>query len=117
LAVLATERVRSKEHGDLSTGAMVMEAVVAAVRQVAPRCDTVIAKGGITSAATAVDGMNAVTARVRGQLEPGVSLWDLRLEDGRTLPYAVIPGNVGHEGTIRDTAERLGVELAYKNRQ
>jgi DNA-binding FadR family transcriptional regulator/uncharacterized protein YgbK (DUF1537 family) len=110
LAILATERIRRPEHGDLAAGARVMAAVTAAVAGVADRCDAVISKGGITSAQVATDGLSALSARVRGQLEPGVSLWDLSLTDGRRLPYAVIPGNVGHDDTLLDVAAKFGVE-------
>jgi DNA-binding FadR family transcriptional regulator/uncharacterized protein YgbK (DUF1537 family) len=112
LAILATERVRKSDHGDLATGAKVMDAIIALVRKVSPYCDGVISKGGLTSAQVATDGLQASSAWVRGQLEPGVSLWELGLPDGRTIPYAVIPGNVGHDNTIADVAERFGVSLA-----
>ncbi len=103
-AILATERVRHARHGDLETGAQVMAAITTTVAQVAARCDAVIAKGGITSAQVATDGLGATRARVMGQLEAGISLWDLPLPDGRTIPYAVIPGNVGNEQTLVNIA-------------
>lgn len=106
-AILATERVRSPEHGDLETGARVMDALTATVARVADECAAVIVKGGISSAQVAVDGLCAVRAQVRGQMEAGVSLWDLTLPEGRQLPYAVIPGNVGHEMTIVDVARKF----------
>ncbi|MDF2958677.1 MAG: hypothetical protein K0S39_412 [Paenibacillus sp.] len=110
-AILATERVLKPGHGDLATGAKVMEAIVSMVRAAAPYCDGVISKGGITSAQVATDGLQATSAWVRGQLEPGVSLWDIGLPDGRTLPYTVIPGNVGHNNTMADVAKWFGVTL------
>lgn len=102
IAVLSTERIRSSEHGGLETGAKVMEALVCVVSKLRPRLSAVIAKGGITSAQTATDGLSSSRARVRGQLADGVSLWDLELENGKTLPYVVIPGNIGNEQTIAD---------------
>jgi uncharacterized protein YgbK (DUF1537 family) len=111
-ALLVTERVRLAEHGDLETGAKVMDALVAVVRNVSGYCDAVISKGGITSAQVATDGLGADAAFVCGQLEPGVSLWEIRLPDGRTIPYAVIPGNVGHDLTMADVAMKLGVKSA-----
>lgn len=111
-AILASERVRRDEHEDLAAGAKVMGALTAAVAGIAGWCDAVISKGGVTSAEVATDGLSAVSARVRGQLEPGVSLWNLSLTDGRRMPYAVIPGNVGHDGTLADVAARFGVRLA-----
>ena len=108
-AILSTERMRRVEHDDLMAGAEVMAALTATVAGVGSWCDAVISKGGITSAQVAVDGLSAVSARVQGQLEPGVSLWDLNLTDGRRIPYAVIPGNVGHDGTLVDVAAKFGV--------
>ena len=106
-AILATERVRQARHSDLEAGAKIMAALTAIIERVAEYCDAVIAKGGITSAQVAIDGLSATRAYVRGQLEPGVSLWDLTLPDGRTLPYAVIPGNVGTERTLVNIATQF----------
>jgi uncharacterized protein YgbK (DUF1537 family) len=50
-----------------------------------------VAKGGITSAVTARNGLGARSARVIGPILPGVVLW--RLPDG--TDYLVVPGNVG----------------------
>lgn len=106
-AILATERLRQARHNDLSIGARVMSALTAIVTRVAQSCDAVIAKGGITSAQVATEGLAATRAYVQGQLEPGVSLWNLTLSTGRTLPYAVIPGNIGHEQTLVHIARRF----------
>ncbi len=103
-AILATERVRQADHGDLTIGAKMMAAVTATVARVANDCDAVIAKGGITSAQVATDGLGAMQARVQGQLQTGVALWDLVASDGRHIPYAVVPGNVGNEQTLVDVA-------------
>lgn len=106
-AILATERLRQARHNDLSIGAEVMSALTAIVTRVAQSCDAVIAKGGITSAQVATAGLAATRAYVQGQLEPGVSLWNLALPAGRTLPYAVIPGNIGHEQTLVHVAKQF----------
>jgi GntR family transcriptional repressor for pyruvate dehydrogenase complex len=103
-AILATERIRQENHNDLAIGARVMEAVTATVARVANDCDAVIAKGGITSAQVATDGLGAIQARVQGQLQAGVALWDLPVSDGRSIPYAVVPGNVGGKQTLVDVA-------------
>ena len=108
-AILATERIRLPEHGDLETGARVMDALTAMVTHVADECSALIVKGGISSAQVALEGLSASWAHVRGQLEPGVSLWDLTLADGRVLPYTVIPGNVGHDMTIVNIARQFQI--------
>jgi uncharacterized protein YgbK (DUF1537 family) len=89
-----------------------MEAVIRVVQQVSRYCDAVIAKGGITSAQVAIDGLNAQSAYVCGQLEPGVSLWEICLSEERRIPYAVVPGNVGHDLTMVEVALKLGVRAA-----
>jgi uncharacterized protein YgbK (DUF1537 family) len=76
-AILATERIRQANHGDLSIGALVMAALTATIAKVATDCDAIVAKGGITSAQVATDGLGAINARVQGQLQAGVALWDV----------------------------------------
>lgn len=107
-AILATERLRLPEHGDLATGAKIMSALTATVARVAGECKALIVKGGISSAQVATDGLSSTHAWVRGQLAAGISLWDLTLVDGRQLPYAVIPGNVGNDTTLVEIARLFG---------
>lgn len=107
LAALSTERVRTAEHDTLDHGERVMTALTTAVRALAGDVAVVLAKGGITSAEVARTGLGADTARVRGQLLPGVSLWDLATPAG-PVPYAVVPGNVGDESTVVEVLRRLG---------
>jgi uncharacterized protein YgbK (DUF1537 family) len=74
--------------------------VAAGLATIARQVDaaTVIAKGGITAATTARDGLGAATARVIGPVQPGVSFW--KLPEGRAL--LVVPGNVGDVNLLRD---------------
>jgi uncharacterized protein YgbK (DUF1537 family) len=99
IGVVATERTRRSEHGTLSHGEAIMATVTEVVRRVSDQAGTVIAKGGITSAAVAAAGFGAREAWVRGQLLPGVSLWDLATSAG-PMPYVVVPGNVGTDDTL-----------------
>jgi uncharacterized protein YgbK (DUF1537 family) len=89
VAVVVTDRTRDPAHVAASS----QQRIATALAQVASAvsADVVIAKGGITSAVTALEGMGAHAARVLGPLKPGVSLW--RLADGRD--FVVVPGNVG----------------------
>jgi uncharacterized protein YgbK (DUF1537 family) len=68
----------------------------------------VISKGGITSAEVARAALGARSARVRGQVVPGVSVWDLQ---GRTRRHTlvVVPGNVGEADTLTTVLGELGV--------
>jgi uncharacterized protein YgbK (DUF1537 family) len=68
-------------------------------RALVPRAGAIISKGGITSADLVTDALGASSALVTGQLETGISLWDVAA-DGRRMPVAVVPGNVGDPGTL-----------------
>ncbi|WP_127584655.1 four-carbon acid sugar kinase family protein [Paenibacillus koleovorans] len=107
VAVLATERIRQEGDQSLETGKLVMSALTDVVRRVAREADAIVSKGGITSAQIATDGLGARTAFVLGQLEAGVSLWELDVPGRGAFPYAVIPGNVGDEGTLLRIVERF----------
>jgi uncharacterized protein YgbK (DUF1537 family) len=96
LAVVMTERERDPGLIDPAS----QRRIAAALAEVARRVDAsvVVAKGGITSAVTARDGLGARSARVIGPIVPGVVLW--RLPDG--TDYLVVPGNVGGPDLLVD---------------
>jgi uncharacterized protein YgbK (DUF1537 family) len=89
------------EEENLSVGQRVSAALVEIVGrlEIAPRF--FIAKGGITSSDLATTALGVKSARVLGQVCPGVSVWRL---GGETrfpgLPYVVFPGNVGSAETL-----------------
>ena len=102
LAAVATERER--DPALVSPGAQ--QRVARALAQVAARvpAGVVIAKGGITAAVTARDGLGARAARVAGPVLPGVALW--RLFPSR-LAYVVVPGNVGGPELLADVVRAV----------
>lgn len=100
LAVVATERVRSPEHKTLDHGARVMRALTSTAHGLLPEVGVVIAKGGVTSADIARVGLGARSATVLGQVLPGVPVWELECEGGRTVLYVIVPGNVGGPDTL-----------------
>ncbi|MEZ0164956.1 four-carbon acid sugar kinase family protein [Kineococcus sp. LSe6-4] len=109
LAVVATERVRSGEHGTLDHGERVMTALVTAVRLLVPDADAVVSKGGITAAEVARTGIGADTAHVEGQVAAGISVWRMRAPDGRRdVLQVVVPGNVGGPDAVADAVAALG---------
>ena len=112
LAVLATERSRRTEHATLRDAALVMTALVAVTRTLVPHCDALVAKGGITSADLARHAVGASSARVRGQLTSGVSLWSLGRRGSQLLDYVVVPGNIGAVRTLSTVVEALGYPAA-----
>lgn len=106
-AVLATDR--APRHGTVAAAPeLLMERLVATVRRLAPDVDLVVAKGGITSARLATDALEAGGARVRGQILPGVPVWELRTPRGER-PYVVVPGNVGGDDALLDILGRIGL--------
>ncbi|MFK4762691.1 four-carbon acid sugar kinase family protein [Microbacterium sp. ZW T5_45] len=107
LAVVTTERHRHAEHNTLRHGELVMQALTVAVRALVPEVDAVIAKGGITSAELARTGVGASRAVVRGQVIPGVSVWDLESTEGDPKLYVVVPGNVGDAAALTDVLAAL----------
>lgn len=108
LAVIATERTRFAEHNTLGHGRSVMQALTTAVRAVSARVDVVIAKGGITSADVARMGIGARSARVLGQVQVGVSVWEMTAFDGHSVLYVVVPGNVGGPSLLTDLLAAVG---------
>jgi uncharacterized protein YgbK (DUF1537 family) len=108
LAVVATERVRSGEHGTLAHGEKVMTALVTAVRRLVPDADAVVSKGGITAAEVARVGIGAATALVEGQVAAGISVWRMAGPDGDDVLQVVVPGNVGGPDAVADAVAALG---------
>jgi uncharacterized protein YgbK (DUF1537 family) len=107
-ALLATDRVPGHDRIPAAP-ALLMDTLVATVRHLAPEVDLVVAKGGITSARLATDALAATSARVRGQILPGVPVWDLRTPLGRPA-YVVVPGNVGADDTLRRILAQVAVD-------
>lgn len=99
LAIIASGRARRSADNTLDHGAKVMTALTTAVEALAEHAGVVVAKGGITSAEVAATGLGADQATVRGQILPGVSVWDLSTRNG-ACTYVVVPGNVGRPDTL-----------------
>ena len=108
LAVVSSERVRRPEHDTLEHGEHVMRALMTVVADVRRLTGTVISKGGITGADVAREGIGADRAAVRGQVLPGVSVWDLRSADGDVIVQVVVPGNVGEDDTLVKALRSVG---------
>jgi len=75
--------------------------------RLAEKPSVVVAKGGVTSAVTARNGLHASSATVLGPLRPGIALWSLQTPGSATLPYVVFPGNVGERETLADLVCQL----------
>jgi uncharacterized protein YgbK (DUF1537 family) len=105
VVIVATPRARS-DDGSLDSGAAMMERLTDVVGKLRDAVDAVIGKGGITSAAVAIS-LGAEVARVEGQVGTGIALWSLSLGHGRSMPYVVIPGNVGGPNAVADVLDRF----------
>lgn len=82
--------------------------LVELVRRLAVRPRYLIAKGGITSSDLAVKGLGVRRALVRGQILPGVPVWQTGTETRFPgLTYVVFPGNVGGEGALREVVLKM----------
>lgn len=114
VAVLATPRRRAADMQDLASGAKVMQSLCRAVAGLEGHFEGALAKGGATSGEVAL-ALGAGTARVEGQLAPGVPLWMLRVADSMTMPYGVVPGNVGDSGTLLRVVRRFAQRVRGSN--
>ncbi|RCK70435.1 hypothetical protein DT076_07275 [Desertihabitans brevis] len=107
-AAVASERVRRAEHDTLAHGRSVMEVLVSVVQRLRDEVDVVVTKGGITGADVAGSGLGATSARVLGQVLPGVSVWQLTTPTGREVVQVVVPGNVGDDDTLDAALRAVG---------
>jgi uncharacterized protein YgbK (DUF1537 family) len=100
-AIVATPRERDPALVDADSQRRIALALAEVARRVP--ADVVVAKGGITSAVTALYGLGARTARVVGPVATGVARW--QLPDGPA--YCVVPGNVGGPSLLADVVAAI----------
>ena len=80
--------------------------IVSVCRTVRTVPDFIIAKGGITSLTVARDALGAGIAFVKGQVAPGVPIWEMPQESRFPgMDYVVFPGNVGNMETLSDVVD------------
>jgi uncharacterized protein YgbK (DUF1537 family) len=83
-------------------------ALVRMIQNLAQRPGFLVAKGGITSSDIGVKALGVKRAKVLGQIEPGVPVWEV--DEGSRFPgcpYVIFPGNVGGDDTLRVVVEKL----------
>ena len=68
----------------------------------------VVAKGGITSSDVGTKALRVKKARVMGQIQPGIPVWQTD-ESSRFphIPYVIFPGNVGEADTLKKVMKTL----------
>ena len=82
--------------------------LVEVVQEIATKPRFLVAKGGITSSDLATRGLGVKRAIVRGQVHPGVPVWELGRESRFPgLTYVVFPGNVGNDAALTSVVQRL----------
>jgi uncharacterized protein YgbK (DUF1537 family) len=95
-------------EGSLTIGRRVSDSLVAIVRMVTTRPRYILAKGGITSSDVATNGLGVRRAMVRGQILPGVPVWQFGPESRHPgMTYIVFPGNVGGPGALTEIVASL----------
>lgn len=91
------------EDENLNVGKKVSSALVDIVGKLATQPSFLIAKGGITSSDLATDALGVKSARILGQVGPGISVWELQEEAKFPgMAYVVFPGNVGAAETLAE---------------
>ena len=92
----------------LAIGSQISNSLVELVQNLSVRPRYLIAKGGITSSDLATRGLGVKRALVRGQILPGVPVWE---PDATAkfpgLPYIVFPGNVGDADALKNLVAKL----------
>lgn len=92
----------------LNIGQRISSGLIAILGQIQTRPRYLVAKGGITSSDVATQGLRVRRALVRGQLLPGVPVWQLGDESRYPgLPYIVFPGNVGADDALANVVQTL----------
>lgn len=92
----------------LAIGQRVSASLVALVQRLGVRPRYLIAKGGITSSDLATKALGVKRALVRGQILPGIPLWEVGAESRYPgLIYVVFPGNVGGDDALVQARQKL----------
>lgn len=92
----------------LAIGQTVSAALVTVVQRLTQRPRYLVGKGGITSSDLATQALGVRRAIVRGQILPGVPVWEVGAETRYPgLPYVVFPGNVGDDQALATLRARL----------
>ena len=111
LVVIYTSRELIKgETGDESLRIVnrISRGMVEVMKNISVRPKFIIAKGGITSSDIATKALGIKRALVKGQIIPGVPLWELNdCEKFPNLSYMPFPGNVGDQTSLYNAVKKL----------
>lgn len=104
-----TERVFPDQAARLAFGGQVSAFLMDVVRGLPTTIGFLVSKGGITSNDVLSTGLQLHTARLLGQILPGVSVVCCPHDHPRypDLPVVIFPGNVGDDRALTTVFERL----------
>jgi uncharacterized protein YgbK (DUF1537 family) len=105
VAIVATSR--APDPRGLAFGERIADGLAQVVARLRSRVDVVLSKGGITSAINLRRGLGADFAQVIGPVAPGISLWQVTVQEGAAMAYVVFPGNVGGDDALVDVVDLL----------
>ena len=92
---------------ELRLSVRISDAVQSLVGRLSVTPAFVIAKGGITSSDVGTKALAVKKARVLGQIQPGIPVWQTGAESRFPgTPYVIFP-EVGEDGTLKAAAEVL----------
>lgn len=92
----------------LQISVRISDALTGIIGRLTVRPSFIVAKGGITSSDVGTKALQVRKALVKGQIRPGIPVWQTGAESRFPgLPYVIFPGNVGAEDDLLRVAETL----------
>lgn len=101
-------RLEGSDNNRLKAGEKISNFLSNLINHIEIAPDFIIAKGGITANDVAKCGLEIVDAKVLGQIQPGIPVWQPGPESKfPNCTYVVFPGNVGEDDTLSKVYEIL----------
>lgn len=92
----------------LQVSVRISDALTGIIGRMQVRPSFIVAKGGITSSDVGTKALRVTKAQVKGQIRPGIPVWQTGPESKFPgLPYVIFPGNVGSDDDLRRIVEEL----------
>ncbi|MBQ9664022.1 MAG: hydroxyacid dehydrogenase [Oscillospiraceae bacterium] len=92
----------------LQISTRISDALTSVIGKLSVRPSFIVAKGGITSSDVGTKALRVRKALVKGQIRPGIPVWQTGAESRFPgLPYVIFPGNVGAEDDLLRIAKTL----------
>ena len=92
----------------LQISVRISDALTGIIGNLSVRPSFIVAKGGITSSDIGTKALHVRKALVKGQIRPGIPVWQTGEESKFPgLPFVIFPGNVGDDLDLLRIAENL----------